>query len=45
MLCLSITKALILPQDEVKNEENLAWGYKTLIIIVGIQKITVLNTT
>ena len=44
-IILSITKVHILPQDEVKNEENLAWGIKTLIIIVGIRKITVLNTT
>ena len=26
---LSITKAQILPEDELKNEEKPAWAYKT----------------
>ena len=42
---LSITKAQILPQDEQKNEQNRAWAYKTIVVIVGIWKITFLSTT
>ena len=42
---LSITKAQILPKDQLKNEQNQAWAYKTLVVIVGIWKITFLSTT
>ena len=42
---LGITKAHILQEDELKNEENRAWAYKTLVVIVGIWKITFLNST
>ena len=30
----------ILPKDQLKNEQNQAWAYKTLVVIVGIWKIT-----
>ena len=33
---LSITKAQIFPQDELKNWENQAWACKTLVVINGI---------
>ena len=42
---LSITKAQILPQDELKNGENQVWARKTLVVIAGSWKITFLNTT
>ena len=42
---LSITKGQILPQDELKNKQNQAWANKTLVVIVGIWKITFLSTT
>ena len=41
---LSITKAQILPKDQLKNEQNQAWAYYTLVVIVGIWKINFLST-
>ena len=32
-------------QDEQKNEQNRAWAYKTIVVIVDIWKITFLSTT
>ena len=41
---LRITKAQILPKDELKNGENRVWACKILVVIAGIWKITFLNS-